>query len=526
MTDLIPLAQQLRELDSTSLAKLIESCGANSVSDMLDLAKLLLSRRELERRIRRLRADELADLKAGNSNPAWAKNFLGYEAPFPDAVELSQQLNPIIAKQALTSEHGPALAAYETLLAITELIFACERRLLSVVRSGLRMPDAKEIGETLKMEPARLQLRFQLALEAGLIAIHGSRFSSTKRGLEWLEQDNKTRWQWLAHPIWDLPEISSTGNLAEAVNKDYPLRDPNQIKILRFSEVLGLTDQGTPTEALKDKTGQWITALLPKAVDSFVLQGDLSIMTLGPLAPAMHRQMDVVASAEDLGLASMFRLSPQSICHAMESGMSVSQITEFLTANSKGPIPQPVSYLLADVEQKFGKLTVSASLQGSLVMAEDQILLRQIFAQASLRPLLFEVRGKSLYSRLDQELVYFNLRAQGYLAVMVDEFGKVLTPRQELPQPEVVAMDYLALANRLITEEAKAPEGDDVMRQLQFALKNKIKVGLRVGYPDGTEKEHLIEPLGVAGGRVRGRDAVKQAEVTLPLSRVIAIWLA
>jgi hypothetical protein len=87
-------------------------------------------------------------------------------------------------------------------------------------------------------------------------------------------------------------------------------------------------------------------------------------------------------------------------------------------------------------------------------------------------------------------------------------------------------MDYLALSNRLISEEAKAPEGDDVMRQLQFALKNKMKVGLRVGYPDGTEKEHLIEPLGVAGGRVRGRDAVKQAEVTLPLSRVIAIWLA
>jgi hypothetical protein len=206
--------------------------------------------------------------------------------------------------------------------------------------------------------------------------------------------------------------------------------------------------------------------------------------------------------------------------------MSIAQITKFLTSNSKGPIPQPVSYLLADVEQKFGKLTVSASLQGALVMAEDQILLRQIFAQASLRPLLFEVRGKSLYSRLDQELVYFNLRAQGYLAVMVDQFGKVLSPRQELPQPEVVTMDYLALANRLITEEAKAPEGDDVMRQLQFAMKNKMKVGLRVGYPDGTEKEHLIEPLGVAGGRVRGRDAVKQAEVTLPLSRVIAIWLA
>jgi hypothetical protein len=526
VTDLLPLAGQLRELDSASLATLIEACGANSVSDMLDLAKLLLSRRELERRIRRLNFTELEDLRAGGSNSNWPEHFLGFEKPFPDAVELANQLTPIPLKQLVNNEHGPALAAYETLLAITELIFACERRLLTAVRSGLRMPDAKEIGETLKMEPARLQLRFQLALEAGLITTFGTRFAATQAGLAWLEQDNKTRWQWLAHPIWDLPQLSTAGRLAESVVDQYPLRDPNQIRLLRFSEILGITDQGIPTKQLSDKSGDWITAQLPKPEDSFLLQGDLSIVTMGPLAPAMHRQLDVVASAEDLGLASRFRLSPQSICHALESGMSVVAIRQFLETNSKGPIPQPVSYLLSDVEQKFGKLTVSASVQGALVFSEDQILLRQILTQASLRPLLFEIRGQALYSRLDQELVYFNLRSQGYLAVMVDEFGAVLSPRQEITQAEVVGIDYLALANRLISEEAKAPEGDDVMRQLQFALKNKMKVGLRVSYPDGSEKEHLIEPLGVAGGRVRGRDAVKQAEVTLPLSRVIAIWLA
>lgn len=526
MTDLLPLTSALKELDAESLASLIESSGANSVSDLLDLAKLMLSRRELERRIRKLNSSQLADLKLGKANSAWAENFLGFEKPFDDAVELASQLTPIPLKQALSNEHGPALAAYETLLAITELIFACERRLLTAVRSGLRMPDAKEIGETLKMEPPRLQLRFQLALEAGLIATHGSRFAATKHGLDWLEQDNQTRWQWLAHPIWDLSEVSTNETLATSVAKQYPLRDPNQIRLLRFSEVLGLTDQGIPTPQLSDKSGDWITALLPKAQDNFLLQGDLSIITMGPLAPAMHRQLDMVANAEDLGLASRFRLSAQSICHALESGMTQAEIKGFLEANSKGPIPQPVSYLLTDVEQKFGKLSVSASLNGSLVACEDQILLRQILTQASLRPLLLEIRGPSLYSRLDQELVYFNLRSQGYLAVMVDEFGAVMSPRQQLTEQEVAKTSYLELAHRLISEEAKAPEGDDVMRQLQFALKNKLKVGLRVSYPDGSEKEHLIEPLGVAGGRVRGRDAVKEAEVTLPLSRVIAIWLA
>lgn len=526
MTDLLPLAKQLKEQDSASLATLIQESSATSVSSLLDLAKLLLSRRELERRIRLLNASELEQLVHGRPSKAWKAHYLGSEEPFADAVELASQLQPIPLKHDLLPEHGPALATHETLLAITELIFACERRLLTAVRSGLRMQDAKEIGATLKMEPARLQIRFQLALESGLIAVHATRFAATKKGLDWLEQDNQARWRWLAEAIWDLPAMTIVGNLIEAVSSEYPLRDLNQIKFLKYAEILGLTERGEPTPQLLSKDGKWITNQLPQSVESFVLQADLSVMTLGPLTPAMHKQLDMIATAEDLGLASVFRLSPQSICHALESGLSISDITDFLEANSKSKVPQPVTYLLSDVEQKFGKLKVLASAQGSLVVSEDQILLRQILVQVSLRPLLFEVRGKSLYSRLDRELVYFNLRTQGYLAVMVDEFDSVIAPRHELEELSVSGPDFVALAEQMLAEEARAPEGDDVVRQLQFALKNKLKVGLRVGYPDGSEKEHLIEPLGIGGGRVRGRDAIKQAEVTLPLSRVIAIWLA
>ena len=526
MTDLLPLSKKLRELPAPELASLIESCGAQSVGDLLDLSKLLLSRRELERRIRRLDAELLEKLVAGKSSPAWEQHLLGFGEPFPDAQELAKNLEPIKSKNAASNEHGPALAAYESLLAITEVIFACERRLLTVIRSGLRMPDAKEIGETLKMEPARLQLRFHLALEAGLISAQGNRYAATTKGLAWLELDNQKRWEVLAQAVWDLPKLKSGGDLAQAVSADYPLMDPNQIKLLRYAEILGLTDQGSATEQLKTDVGKWIASQLPKAVETFVVQADLSIISLGPLTPGLHKQLGMVASAEDLGLASRFRLSAQSICHAMESGMSIGEISAFLEKHSKGPLPQPVSYLLAEVEQKFGKLTVAESLQGTVVDSDDTILLRQIYGQANLKALLFEVKNHALFSRLDQELVYFNLRAQGYLAVMVDEFGAVISPRLEFTEVEAPVIDYLELAQRLLAEEARVPEGDDVMRQLQFALKNKLKVGLRVGYPDGSEKEHLIEPLGVAGGRVRGRDAIKQAEVTLPLSRVIAIWLA
>ena len=120
------------------------------------------------------------------------------------------------------------------------------------------------------------------------------------------------------------------------------------------------------------------------------------------------------------------------------------------------------------------------------------------------------------------DIVEQTVRGLGYdLVEVTRSAGGLLRITIDLPWVKPVE-DAPASAEQFVTVE----DCEKVNRQLQFALKNKMKVGLRVSYPDGSEKEHLIEPLGVAGGRVRGRDALKQAEVTLPLSRVIAIWLA
>jgi hypothetical protein len=131
-----------------------------------------------------------------------------------------------------------------------------------------------------------------------------------------------------------------------------------------------------------------------------------------------------------------------------------------------------------------------------------------------------------LVSRLNPSLIYFNLRDAGYPVIQLDEAGKVVAPRlsQIFAEPELV--DVFALqAKSLLSAEAKAPSPDDHLRQLQFALKNKLKVGVRVDMPEGIVEIEMT-PLGIAGGRFRGRDVVKEAERTLPLSRIQAVWLS
>jgi hypothetical protein len=160
------------------------------------------------------------------------------------------------------------------------------------------------------------------------------------------------------------------------------------------------------------------------------------------------------------------------------------------------------------------------------VESSDAILLTQILNENGLAALMLKGDGARLVSRLNPSLVYFNLRDAGYPVIQLDEAGKVIAPRLSQVFIEPAVVDVFALqAKALLSAEAKAPSPDDHLRQLQFALKNKLKVGVRVDMPEGIVELEMT-PLGIAGGRFRGRDVVKEAERTLPLSRIQAVWLS
>jgi hypothetical protein len=508
--------------------------SAASLGDLFDLARAMIGRRELERRIRLLDANSLSILKTGGTNQKLQDSFLASEsAAFESAFELVSELQLVKLKPVKHEIETTELANYETQLAITEILFACERHWLESVKAGLRAAEAKDLAQVLKMDLAQLQLRFQLARRAGLVDVSDSRYVSTIKGLNWLDADPAQRWSILAESVWDLPElVLGTGSLDEQLIEQYPLFDQNDLEILRYGHILGLLSDYEPTQlfraASKDlnNAGQLVWDQFPKPVSRIIIQGDLSIIAPGPLAPAVHKRIDLLAQSEDLGLACRFRLSLNSILHAMEMGMTASEIEEILLTLSGSELPQPVSYLLNQAKKKFGELTVRAGEGQSIVESSDAILLTQILNESALAALMLKPIDGQLVSRLNPSLCYFNLRDAGYPVIQLDEAGKVVAPRlsQVFIEPELV--DVFALqAKSLLSAEAKAPSPDDHLRQLQFALKNKLKVGVRVDMPEGIVEIEMT-PLGIAGGRFRGRDVVKEAERTLPLSRIQAVWLS
>lgn len=53
-------------------------------------------------------------------------------------------------------------------------------------------------------------------------------------------------------------------------------------------------------------------------------------------------------------------------------------------------------------------------------------------------------------------------------------------------------------------------------RQLDLAIRGRQLVVVEVTMPDGRVVDYLLEPTGLGGGRLRGRDRAADIERTLP----------
>jgi hypothetical protein len=126
--------------------------------------------------------------------------------------------------------------------------------------------------------------------------------------------------------------------------------------------------------------------------------------------------------------------------------------------------------------------------------------------------------------------LYFGLRELGFVAVRVDSSGQVISPLMVSPQKlaSVQINPVLADIQRLRQQEEKlgsSPDDDDLHRQIQLAIKNKARATFTVTSSSGAEVEFLLEPIGIANGRLRAKDRKADIERTLPITSIIKVTL-
>ncbi len=244
---------------------------------------------------------------------------------------------------------------------------------------------------------------------------------------------------------------------------------------------------------------------MPEAVERIIMQADMTVLTPGPLVTELLRTLENLADLESPGLASVYRISTESLRRGMDSGMTAQEIKDFLHAHALGEVPQAVDFLIDDVARRHGTLRSGTAL--AYVRCEDEALLAQAVAAVdSLRLLAPTVA----ISQQRLRLVLEELRSTGFAPAAEDEHGASIAVHPEpalLPAPRAHAPRReepdvaRAVAALRTAEPTTTPEGPDIGLIEAAARGSRLIV---VGYADrnGRPREVTVTPLTVAGGQV------------------------
>lgn len=165
-----------------------------------------------------------------------------------------------------------------------------------------------------------------------------------------------------------------------------------------------------------------LSAALPEPVTHVLIQGDLTAIAPGPLAPDVARELALIADIESAGAATVYRFTGASVRRAFDAGRAAADLHAFLAEHSLHAVPQALAYLIDDTARRHGRIRVGASV--SYVRADNDAALTEMLADRRTHGLgLRQVAPDVAVSELPAAEVLEVLRASGYAPMAENEDG-------------------------------------------------------------------------------------------------------
>ena len=187
------------------------------------------------------------------------------------------------------------------------------------------------------------------------------------------------------------------------------------------ARLLGLVAHGCATDLLRAMAAgdraravSLAEAMLPAAAAQAAFGSDLTAVVTGPPTGGLSALLDSCADRETRGGAVTWRFTTASVRRALDAGATATGLMERLGAVATNGLPQPLSYLVADVGRRHGSLRVADAR--AVVRCEDEALLAEVAADRKLRKLgLRLVAPTVIVSSVGEPETIEGLRAAGYL---------------------------------------------------------------------------------------------------------------
>lgn len=384
------------------------------------------------------------------------------------------------------------------LLASTWLDLQCRPALI-----GSRGPDAKSYGalsNSLYSTAAPLDRRLLLGMLAELPAGVGVEAAEASAALIW----RRPRWARRLQP-GPVADMLAEGHTMGLVGRG-AISTPGRALL---DEAIASADPAIAVAAM--------TRALPEPIDHFLVQADLTVVVPGPLQRNLAKELGTVATVESAGTAMVYRISEQSIRHALDIGKTRDWMHALFTNHSKTPVPQKLTYLINDVARRHGQLRIG--MAASFVRCEDPALLTQTVAAAEelqLRALAPTVA----VSPAPIAEVLVTLQSAGFAPAAEDSSGSIVDVRPRrarLPTPQhrrpyrPLQRPNLETLNAVIAvlrKVAATPFGgirvDPTVTMSLLQRATKEKTTLVIGYLDaaGIATQRMVSPIAIRGGQL------------------------
>src|SRR5271155_1282643 len=387
---------------------------------------------------------------------------------------------------------------------------------------GSRGPDAKPyaaLSDSLYSTAAPLDRRLLLSMLAQLQAGAGVDKNTASAALIW----RRPRWSKRLQP----------GPVAD---------------LLEEAQTLGLVGRGaisTPGRAFIEGAddGDAIAAMarvLPPPIDHFLVQADLTVVVPGPLQRHLAEELSAVATVESAGTAMVYRVSEQSIRHALDIGKTADALHSLFHRHSKTPVPQGLSYLIDDVARRHGQLRIG--MAASFVRCEDPALLAQAVASSEGQALSLRMLAPTVaISQAPINEVLAALQDAGFAPAAEDSTGTIVDirargarvpapqrRRQHRPMPRPSGESLSAVVG-VLRKVTTAPFGSVridpavAMSLLQHAALRQDTVV--IGYVDaaGVATQRVVSPITVAGGQLVAFDAASGRAREFAIHRITSV---
>ena len=292
-----------------------------------------------------------------------------------------------------------------------------------------------------------------------------------------------------------------------------------------------------------------LAADLPAAVETILVQSDLTAIVPGRPAPELAALLERTSVVESRGGALTVRFTPESVRGALDVGYSAEEIVEAIGRYSPAPLPDSLTVLVQDAARHHGAVRVRAV--SALLRVGDEATAAGLLAESRLKDLgLAEVAPGILVATASAGQVLRELRATGLAPVTEDASGHLVvgpaTAQQarRAPEPSRPGSEHsvrrrrpgrrelTTLVGRLrVGQEALQAAGETAVATdpvhalavLRQAQSSRSRLRLSLAGPDGAVQERQVRVMAVEPGRVRLRDVVRETELTVAVHRIVSV---